>query len=653
MKISNCVISFLIVGLTSLHAQYHPSKLFKPDFYKHKGNAMRSASGQPGPAYWQNEADYTIKASFDVDTHLLDGTVQIDYTNNSPDDLDYLWLELDQNESRDDAKRMQMRRPDEPDNTDKQGFTIDDVKLAYGNQKTKDADFKVLGTRMQVFLEEPLQAGDSIQLTIPYSYTLPKEGNRSGYMENEAGSIYNFTYWYPRMRVYDDYYGWNTLAFIGGGEMYLDYGDIDYKLTVPADQLVVGAGYLANKADVLTDKFLKRLDKAAHSDETVLIRKADELDEPVTKGNSDTVTWHFKMDNTRDVAWTMSRDYMWDAAKINLSEGKTALAQSVYPEASIKEGRPWARSTQMLKHSVEYFSDYIIDFPYKVATNAAGSVFGMEYPGFTTNGWDVSEYDMYLLAQHEIGHTWFPMIVGSDERKNAFLDEGLNVFVDVYAQEDFNDGEFAPKRDGEYAPDGGNPADEIISVIDSARADKATLMMRPDDMDYKHVHPLSYFKASFGLVLLREVILDHDRFDYALRQYAKNWAYKHPRPENFFRSMDNATGEDLTWFWNGWFYHNWQLDQAIETVDYVEDNPKNGALITVKNNRQMAMPILVHIETENGETQDLKIPVDVWKFGDTTQFKVDTEAKLKRVVLDKEHQLPDTDRSNNTWESSS
>lgn len=644
------LFSFLFLITENLKAQYQPYELFTPDFYQYKGNNFRSASGKPGPEYWQNEANYTIEASFDVETHVLEGKVDIEYVNNSPDRLDYLWLQMDQNESREDARRIQMRHPQEPTNEKKEGFQIENLELTHG-ENTETVDYKVYGTRMQVFLNRDIEPGETVNLSITYHYKLPQKGNRSGYMENEAGSIYNFTYWYPRMSVYDDYYGWNTLPFIGGGEMYLDYGTIDYKLTVPSDQLIAGAGYLVNQEEILTDKLLKRLKKASQSDKTVLIRKENELNEPVTRGNSDTVTWHFRMENTRDVAWTMSADYMWDAAKINLSDGKTALAQSVYPPASIKEGRSWARSTQMLKHSVEYFSTYIMDFPYPVATDAAGSVSGMEYPAFATNGWDTDDdYFMYLLAQHEIGHTWFPMIVGSDERRNAFLDEGFNVFVDVYAQEDFNHGEFAPKRDGEYAPGGGNPADEIIKVIEAAQKNGATLMMPADNVEYKYVHPLSYFKASFGLVLLREVILGPERFDFALRNYAKNWAYKHPRPEDFFRSMDNATGEDLTWFWNGWFHHNWQLDQAVEKVDYVEDNPKKGALITLKNNQKMAMPVLVHLIEENGKEQDLKLPVDIWKFGGEYQFRAPTTSTLQKIILDMNHQLPDTDRSNNVWE---
>ncbi len=648
MKLSIRLCVLFLFSIITAQAQYNPSKIFVSNFYNHKGDDFRSASGSPSEDYWQNEADYKIEASFDVAKHLLKGTVTIDYTNNSPDQLHFLWLQMDQNTTRPDARANQMRNPESTQGKNT-GYQLEKVVINRGDHKL-DASYKVYGTRMQIRLQKPVEPGESIQLYIPYSYVLQQQGGggRSGYMKTEEGMVFEFSYWYPRMCVYDDYQGWNTLPFIGGGEMYLDYGDIDYKLTVPANQVVVGSGYLVNQDEILNNRTLKRLQKAMQSDKPVMIRKANELDKPVTKGNSKTVTWHFHMNHTRDVAWAMSPAYIWDAARINLPSGKTALAQSVYPKGSLEEGRAWARSTEMLKASVEFFSNFVLEYPYKTSSSVAGSVGGMEFPGFVFNSWRAKPYSMYLLASHEIGHTWFPMIVGSNERRFPFMDEGFNTFIDVYAQADFNKGEFAPKRDGEYAPGGGNPADEIIPVI-AANQGGATLMTPPDWMNYKHVHPLAYFKTAFGLVMLREVVLGPDRFDFAFQQYAKDWAFKHPHPEDFFRSMDNATGEDLTWFWNGWFYHNWQLDQAVKNVTYIKDKPANGALITVTNNKQMVMPILVSVVEENGKTHQFKVPVDVWQKGAETKFSVNSTSKIKKVTLDAQHQLPDINRSNNVW----
>src|SRR5699024_10662422 len=480
-----------------VQAQYDPTQLFLTDFYDTNGNLYRSASGQPGPQYWQNEADYQVEARFDVKTHVLDGEVVITYTNNSPDDLQMLWLQLDQNKVDADAKAVRMTSPNKAADATK-GYVIQNLTLAR-NTTFKPVDYKIYGTRLQLRLSTPVESGETVKIAVDYRFTQQKKGGRSGILSTKNGEVFEFSYWYPRMSVYDDYYGWNTLPFIGGGEMYLDYGTIDYKLSVPANQVVVGSGVLVNKGEILNRRTLRRLKRVSHSDKTVMIRKPTELDEPVTKKTSGMVTWHFRMENTRDVAWAMSAAYVWDAAKIELPDGQTALAQSVYPKQSIAK-KGWPRSTQMLKKTVEFFSDFVMPYPYKVATSVAGAVGGMEFPGLAFNHWSVGEDGMFLLVSHEIGHTWFPMIVGSDERRNPFMDEGFNTFIDIYAEEAFNNGEFAPKRDGEYAPNGGNPADEIIQVIAETQGGP-TIMTAADNMPYKYVHPLDYFKTAFGLVL--------------------------------------------------------------------------------------------------------------------------------------------------------
>jgi hypothetical protein len=645
---SLCFGVFLLTGLVA-KAQYSPGKIFSADFYKYKGDQIRSASGKPSSSYWQNSADYHVTASFDTTSLILKGNVQIDYKNNSPDVLDELWLQLDQNITRSDSKSARMENPDAKVDESK-GYSIKQVKI-WNKGKWEVVPFMIEDTRMQIRLsEQPAKAGELVKVSIEYAYTLQETGSggRSGYLNTKNGRIYEFAYWYPRMSVYDDFYGWNTLPFVGGGEMYLDYGDVDYALTVPAGLIITGAGALTNEKEVLSAEVISRLNKARQSDKTVFIRTTAELKQGVTVEKKGLVTWRFKMLNTRDVAWAMSGAYIWDAAKINLPKGKTALAQSLYPVESTSGAYAWARSTEMLKASVEHFSEKWFVFPYPVATCVAGPVGGMEFPGLAFNDWKAEPYDMYLLASHEIGHTWFPMIVGSDERRYPFMDEGFNTFIDIYAQEEFNKGEFAPKRDGEYAPGKGNPADEIIKVIEDSGEDY-TLMTPADAMDYKFVHPLAYFKSAFGLVLLREVILGKDRFDYAFKQYIHNWSFKHPRPEDFFRSIENGAGEDLTWFWRGWYEHNWQLDQSIKSVTYLKGSVKNGSKVTVENKQQMVMPILVEVKEANGKHHHFTVPVEVWQKGTTTSFNVTTSSRVVSVVIDPKHQLPDTDRSNNTW----
>jgi len=650
MKTQNLLfLSLLFLVNTTALAQYDPTKIFGQDVYGYKSDGYRSASGQPGPHYWQNRADYEIEASFDTVSLQLNGQVKITYSNNSPDTLHTLWLQLDQNTNLPDARGNRMNTISlQTDST--KGYRIHSVKYLQGNT-WQMAPYRIDDTRMQIRLNNtPVPAGEKIQLELTYAYTLQPSGGggRSGYLDTRNGRIFEFSYWYPRLCVYDDYHGWNTLPFIGSGEMYLDYGDIDYQLTVPANMLVVGAGELQNKTAILAPQILRSLEQAAQSDKTVLIRSAADLNSGVTKQKDGQVTWHFQMKNTRDVAWALSDAYLWDGAKINLPDGKTAFAQSVYPIESTLDSNAWTRSTEMIKASIEHYSAKWFPFPYPVATSVAGPVGGMEFPGLAFNHWQAKPYIMYLLASHEIGHTWFPMIVGSDERRFPFMDEGFNTFTNILAQEAFNGGEFAPKRDGEYAPGKGNPADEIIQVIaDCGEAN--TLMTPPDAMQRQYVHPLAYFKSAFGLVLLRDVILGPEKFDYAFKEYIHQWAYKHPQPTDFFRSMENSTGEDLSWFWCGWYFHNWQLDQAITAVAYTHKNPKEGVDITVTNNQQMVMPILVTIKEANDEQHTFTVPVEVWQRGATAQFHVATTTPLASVTLDAQKRLPDIDRSNNIW----
>lgn len=641
--------AFACTALVASNAQYDAHLAFNPLFYTSNGNSFRSASGKPGMDYWQNRADYTVKASFDTSTMLLKGSVVVYYTNNSGDDLDFLWLELSQNTDKKGNRSGMLSGTVSTNESPQNGFSIQSAQLDYNGQKS-NMDYIVSDTRLQVRLAKPLKAHSSIKLFFDYSYPLIQSGggDRSGFLDTENGRIYEFSYWYPRMCVYDDIVGWNTLPFIGGGEMYMDYGDIDYTLTVPSGLLVAGSGELLNEKEVLDNAIVQRLQAARQSDATVMVHGKENLRSGVTKKKSGNAVWHFKMNNTRDVAWTMSKAFIWDAAKINLPDGKTALAQSVYPVESIAGDSGWTNATAYLKASVEIFSKRWYPFPYPVATNVAGPVGGMEFPALAFDYWKASGKVLWMLVSHEIGHSWYPMIVGSNERANAWMDEGFNTFVDIYAQEEFQNGRFAPKRDGEYAPKGGNPADEIVPLI-AKYANGPTVMEAPDAMDSRDVHPLMYFKTAFGLVLLREVILGHERFDYAFRQYTKDWAFRHPVPTDFFRAMDNGAGEDLSWFWNGWFYHNWQLDQAVKSVAYVNGKSENGALVAIENLQQLPMPVTAEVTEINGKVHTVNLPVEIWQRGGLWTFQVPTTSAIKQVVLDPLHQLPDMDRNNNVW----
>lgn len=624
-------------------SHYQPAQLFSPLFYTQSGNAWHAPNGNPGPQYWQNRADYQLTASIDTVTETLTGSALISYTNNSPDSLEYLWLHLDQNTYRKDARSRFLTGLASPDYTN--GYQVKAVHVI-SNGKTEPADYIITDTRMQVRLRRPLAAkGGKLQLSIQYQYTIPGAfGGRTDYVATRNGKIYEIAQWFPHMCVYDAARGWNTLPYLAS-EFYFDYGDIDYKVTVPWDMIVAGSGELLNEAEVLTKTQQSRLAKARNSDATIMIRSEAEVNDPASRPvQKGSLTWHFSMKNTRDVAFGASRAYVWDAARANLPNGKKALAMSVYPVESAGPDA-WGRATEYLKGSMEHFSEKWFPYPYPVAVNEAGIAGGMEYPGIVFDGITDKGKELFWVTAHEIGHNWFPMIVGSDERRFAWMDEGFNTFIDIYASDMFNKGEYAPKRDAEYAPGGGNPADEIVPVLEDA--DCPSIMTAPDAIPEKYRHPLTYFKPAFGLVLLREQILGKDRFDYAFKKYIGHWAYKHPQPEDFFRAMENGAGEDLNWFWNEWFYHNWRFDIAVINAAYVSNDVSKGIQITISNLEKMAFPCTLELQLKNGTSQRLQLPVETWLQQKTAVITVPTTTAVAKIILDPDAALPDGNRKNN------
>jgi len=630
----------------TLISNYNPADLFSPAFYPERGNERHSANGDPGPKYWQNRVNYRLKANIDTNTKVLNGTEEIDYVNNSPDVLQFLWLQLDQNTYKTTA-RSNFQTNTTPDaNSHTEGYQIESVYISTG-KATQKADFIISDTRMQVRLARALAGnGTHIKLYIKYQYTIPAVfGGRTDYNQTKNGKIYEIAQWFPRMCVYDDSEGWDTLPFMGAGEFYLEYGDIDYEVTVPWDMIVAGSGELLNPTQVLTPTQISRLAAARNSDKTVMIRDVNEVNNSATRPvHTGTLTWHFRMNNTRDVAFGASKAYVWDAARVNLPGGKKSLAMSVYPVESAGNDA-WGRATEYLKKSIEYFSEKWFVYPYPVAVNEAGTAGGMEYPGIVFDGITDKGKELYWVTAHEIGHNWFPMFVGSNERRYAFMDEGFNTFIDIYACDAFNNGEYGKKRDSEYAPGGGNPADEIIPTILDPEA--PTIMTAADAVPEKYRHQIEYFKPALGLVLLREQILGNDRFDYAFRNYIHKWAFKHPQPDDFFRSMDNGGGEDLSWFWKGWFYNNLALDLELVGAEYVKNDPKQGLRVTVMNLEAMAMPFTVEVTMKNGSKQRIQIPVEAWLQNKMINFTVPTTQEVNRVVIDPDNALPDINRGNN------
>ncbi len=445
--------------------------------------------------------------------------------------------------------------------------------------------------------------------------------------------------WYPRMAVYDDLRGWDTLPYIGS-EFYLEYGAFDYYITAPSAMLIAGSGELVNPQDVLTKVQIDRLAQARNSDKTVFIRTAAEVNDPASRPKQGgTLTWHFHMDHTRDVAWSASPAFIWDAARINLPDGKKSLAMSVYPPESAGADA-WDRSTEYMKDTVERFSKQWFPFPWPTAVSIAGFTSGMEYPGIVFDGVSDKGTFLFWLTAHEIGHSWFPMIVGSNERRSAFMDEGFNTFIDIGESAEFAGGKYGPKRDSEYSA-GGEPPDTILKVLDNPSA--PTVLSRADGFPAELGHPVSYFKGAYGMVLLREQILGPERFDWAFRKYIRDWAYKHPSPSDFFRAMESEGGEDLSWFWRGWYMNNWTFDMAIDKIA--------GSQVTISNRGQLVLPATVEAKFQDGTSVRIKVPVEAWLSKGSFVWNVEGGKQVVSAMVDPDHVLPDDDRGNNEMKS--
>jgi Peptidase family M1 domain len=630
------LMSLSTLSMPALAAHYNPLETFAPLTLPQPVNRYRSGSGAPGPDYWQNRADYEIHAKLDPANKQLSAREIITYTNRSPDSLTSLWIQLDQNVYCRDARSVAAGPEPRKEFTD--GFILDEVALE-SRGRIKQADYLISDTRMQIRLPEALKpAGGTIRVHIRYHYTIPGAfGGRTSWTTTKNGEIYDIAQWYPRMAVYDDLRGWDTLPYLAQ-EFYLEYGNFDYYITVPWDMLVAGSGELENPQAVLTPIQRRRLKSARASDETVFIRSASEVGDTASRPtHSGMLTWHYRIKNSRDVAFSASRAFIWDAARIQLPGKRRALAMSFYPVESAGKGA-WGRSTEYLKHAVEDFSRRWLPYPYPAAVNVAGGTSGMEYPAIVFDGVKDKGKGLFWITVHEIGHTWFPMVVGFDERRDAWMDEGFNTFIDVYESDTFNKGEYGPKRDSEYAPGGGNPVEEILPTL--ADPEAPALMTRADAIPEKYRHPVTYFKSALGLILLREQILGPERFDWAFRRFIRDWAYRHPTPSDFFRAMESEAGEDLSWFWRGWYMNNWTLDLAVKSVGYVDGNPAKGALVTIENRGQLVMPATVQIDLRDGSHQRLRLPVETWIQKGVANLTLQSKQPITAVTIDPDHVLP-------------
>jgi Peptidase family M1 domain len=641
------IVALLVLTQSvALFAQsnYDHRETFHPQFYPYPGNDFRSASGEPGPRYWQNRADYAIQCKLDTATHALTGDVVITYTNNSPDALRFIWLQLDQNIYKKDS-RASATTTETGGRWANGGFTngyeISNLQIESAAVYAPATNTVTNDTRMQVWLKNPLAKGASVRLKMNYQFIIPEYGtDRMGRLNTEKGMIYEVAQWFPRVAVYDDVQGWNTLPYLGAGEFYLEYGDIEFSVTAPANLIVVGSGELLNTKDCYTAEQQKRWEAAAKSNTTVAIRAANEVGQASSRPAVTELTWRFKITNTRDAAWAASKAFIIDAAKIDLPSGKKCMAISAYPQESVgKNG--WQRSTEMVKGSIEHYSKKWLEFPYPAATNVAGIVGGMEYPGIVFCSSKSMGEELWGVTDHEFGHTWFPMIVGSNERKYAWMDEGFNTFINDLSTAAFNKGEFKPS----FFPEPSAPF--MVRMIFGEKMDG--LYNIPDVIQQNNLAIAAYLKPGQMLHALREQVLGEERFDRAFQEYVRRWAFKHPTPWDFFHTMENVSGENLSWFWRAWILNSWKLDVSVKDVRYKKGDATKGAEITVENLEKMVMPLSIRITEVNGNEQTIQLPVEVWQRGAQWTFSVPTTSEIKQVVVDPDKKLPDWDRSNNTW----
>ena len=640
---------------------YHET--FGPLFYNKNGNEYRAADGEPGPKYWQNRADYQLAAMLNDETNQITGTEVLTYTNNSPQKLGYLWMNLEQNlfkqDSRGTAIVPLVGNPPVPVSRNwgrgqlfDAGYKIKSIKMIGEKGAMTDVKFIVSDTRMQLYLpKDVMPNGGKVKLKIEYSFISPDYGSdrmgvleekdpKTGADQTKNGRIFQVAQWYPRMCVYDDVYGWNTIPYTGPGEFYLEYGDFDLKITAPARDIVVASGQLLNPQEVYTPTQLKRWAQAANSEKTVVIRSAAEVTDPASRpAGKKELTWHFQIKNARDASWGASAAFILDAAKMDLPSGRKAMAISAYPVES--DGvDAYGRSTEYVKKSIEFNSAKWFEFPYPNATVVAGITGGMEYPGIVFCGYKAKKGNLWGVNDHEFGHTWFPMIVGSNERLYGWMDEGFNTFINTLSTAAFNNGEYKSKR----------PNDMHRAANFFTNPTLEPIMSQPANLKEKNTGILLYAKPSAGLVMLREQVLGPERFDFAFRKYIAEWAFKHPTPEDFFRTMENAGGENLQWFWRGWFLHNWQLDVAVRDVKYVDDKDfSKGAIITIDNLQKMAMPVILEIKTVSGKTDRVKLPVEIWERNSSWSFKYPSTEEIESVTYDPDNVFPDINADNNIW----
>jgi hypothetical protein len=627
------------------------------------GNEIRRADGAPGKEYWQQRVDYVIRVTLDTAAKRINGTESIRYTNNSPDSLRFIWLQLDQNLFRAGSTGSLLFASESRfgDAGFEGGFEIGSVTQCEApgqrsggtgtarrrrREKARTAQTtaaplprcpsgqgapaplrtRVDDTMMYVDLAAPIPPGGSTMLDVAYGFTIPEHGaDRMG----REGSLYQIAQWYPRLGVYDDVHGWNTDQYLGQGEFYLEYGNIDYEVTVPAGYIVAGTGVLQNPADVLTPTQRQRLALALKSDSTIHIVTETELASGEARPARDgSLTWRFRAENVRDVAWAASPEYLWDACGW---EG--VLAQTYYRPSAVDT---WKDAATMSRYSIQEYSTRWFSYPYPQISAVEGPVSGMEYPMVAMEAKGNSGPELYNVLTHEIGHMWYPMIVGSDERRYAWMDEGFNTFINTFSEEGYWKRDDSATRETER---------QLVTSMDQMPS--AQPIMTPANR-YKpnNLLSLAYVKPSISLLTLRSKVLGTQVFDSAFREYTRRWAFKHPQPADFFRTMEEVSGRDLAWFWRGFFFTTAALDQSVEGVKQEADGSSQVSLVNLGD---AVMPVELELSFEDGTTELVKLPVEIWYGGNRYLYQVKAGKTIVSARVNPDGTFPDAIETNDAW----
>ncbi len=560
-------------------------------------NQYRTASGAPGPAYYQNRADYDIDVNLDDKNSVLTGEETVTYHNNSPQELEYLWLQLDQNIRKKDSPSLERNgeglAPASSVGRFANNYLEEPFDGGYNIQAvTKDGEslpYKIVQTMMRIDLPQPLKSGETYSFNVKWNYQINNhvtDRARSGfeYFPEDGNKTYQIAQFFPRMAVYDDVEGWQNMQFWGSGEFALPFGNYEVDITVPADHVMEATGTLQNRKEVYSKEMMNRYEKAQKSFDKPVIIVTQEEAEKAEKGFSNkTKTWKYKAENVRDFAFSTSRKYILDMMATDVM-GKTVMAVSIYP----KEGNPlWEKwSTRVVASTIKSYSDHTFQYPYHKAVSVHAKNQGMEYPMICWNYGrpdedgnysDRTKFGMMSVIIHEVGHNFFPMIVNSDERQWGWMDEGINTFVQYMAEQEF--GERYPEAIGDlenYPSRRGEPH-KIVPYMKGNQDFISPIMSNPEEV--YQLGNNAYGKPATALNILRETVLGRDLFDYAFHTYAHRWMFKHPTPEDFFRTMEDASGVDLDWYWRGWFYTTDNVDIGIKSVNkyYITDKPtENG-----------------------------------------------------------------------------